>query len=235
MNPLWTTLAARANLTLSDEQGAQFAKYLDLLLEANLTMNLTRITDRAQAELLHVADALTLLQYLPAGAIALADLGSGGGVPGLPLAIARPDARVVLIESTKKKAVYLRKAVEALGLTNVRVSDERVEDVGQSGRRGSFDVVTARAVAALPWLVEWAMPLLRQGGVLLAQKGMRVIGEIEECRRVRLLLNAGEPKVELANLGVPGSDGHVIVRIARQGPTKNIYPRPPTVTKGKHL
>jgi 16S rRNA (guanine527-N7)-methyltransferase len=235
MNPLWTTLAARANVTLSDEQGAQLAKYLDLLIEANQTMNLTRITDREQAENLHVADALTLLEYLPAGAFALADIGSGGGVPGLPLAIARPDARVLLVESTKKKAAYLRKAVETLGLTNVRVSDERVEDVGHSGRRGSFDVVTARAVAALPWLVEWAMPLLRQGGTLLAQKGMRVIGEMEECRMARKLLNAGEPKVELAKLGVPGSDGHVIVRIARQGQIRDIYPRRATIAKGRPL
>ena len=235
MNPLWTTLAARANLALSDEQATLLNKFLDLLIEANQTMNLTRITDRAQAENLHVGDPLSLLQYLPAGEIALADIGSGGGVPGIPLAIARPDARVLLIESTKKKAAYLKKTVEALGLTNVRVSEERVEDVGHSGRRGSFDVVTARAVATLPWLVEWSMPLLRKGGVLVAPKGMRVIGELEECRRARKALHAGEPKVELVNLGVPGTDGYVIVVIPREGPTKETYPRLPNVAKGNPL
>jgi 16S rRNA (guanine527-N7)-methyltransferase len=235
MNTLWTTLSARANLTLTEDQHALLNKFLDLLIEANQTMNLTRITDREQAENLHIGDALSLLQYIPAGEIAVADIGSGGGVPGIPLAIARPDARVLLVESTKKKAAYLRQTVEALGLTNVRVSDERVEDVGHSGRRGSFDVVTARAVASLAWLVEWSMPLLRKGGVLLAQKGMRVIGELEECRRARKALHAGEPKVELANLGVPGADGFVIVVIPREGPTKDAYPRLPNVAKGNPL
>src|SRR5687768_16711544 len=99
MNTLWTDLAARGHLTLSDTQHAQLAKYLDLLLAANQRMNLTRITDRAAPEVQHVGDALTLLPFLPPGNIRLADVGSGGGVPGIPLAIVRPDARVMLVES----------------------------------------------------------------------------------------------------------------------------------------
>src|SRR3954462_13041389 len=104
MNELWAQIAARADIALSPAQHALLARYLDLLLAANERMNLTRITERAAAEIQHVGDALTLLPYLPAGAFALADLGSGGGVPGIPLAIARPDARITLIESTRKKA-----------------------------------------------------------------------------------------------------------------------------------
>src|SRR5690348_10110824 len=130
MHPLWSDLAARANVTLTEAQHAHLAKYLDLLLAANQRMNLTRITDRAAAELQHVGDALTVLPYLPPGEIRVVDVGSGGGVPGIPLAIARPDAIVMLVESTKKKAAFLKQAVLELGLTNVHVSEWRAEDVG---------------------------------------------------------------------------------------------------------
>ena len=104
MNPLWNDLAGRAHVALSDVQHAQLGKYLDLLLAANARMNLTRITDRAAAEVQHVGDALTLLPFLPPGKVRLVDVGSGGGVPGIPLAIARPEATLMLVESTKKKA-----------------------------------------------------------------------------------------------------------------------------------
>ncbi|MEO6436616.1 MAG: RsmG family class I SAM-dependent methyltransferase, partial [Tepidisphaeraceae bacterium] len=122
MNPLWTDLARRASVELSDDQGAALSRFLDLLLEGNARMNLTRITDRDAAEVQHVGDALTLLPFLPAGAIRVVDVGSGGGVPGIPLAIARPDATILLIESTKKKALFLKQTIEALGLKNASVS-----------------------------------------------------------------------------------------------------------------
>src|SRR3982750_1943082 len=118
MNPLWTDLAARAGVELSRAQHDALSRYLDLLLEANARMNLTRITDRAAAEVQHVGDALTLLPLLPPGPHRLA--------------AARPDARGVLGESTKKKAAFLAEAVRALGLANVTVVDTRAEDAGRS-------------------------------------------------------------------------------------------------------
>src|SRR5258706_8160583 len=120
MNDLWQQLAAKASLTLSDDQQAKLSSYIDLLLEANQRMNLTRIADRAAAEVQHVGDALTVLPFLPKDAHRLADVGSGGGVPGVILAIARPDAKVVLLESTKKKAAFLQEVVTRLGLANVK-------------------------------------------------------------------------------------------------------------------
>jgi 16S rRNA (guanine527-N7)-methyltransferase len=233
MNPLWTDLAARGNVTLTDAQHAALNRYLDLLLEANQTMNLTRITDRAQAELLHVADAMTILPFLPKNLHRIADLGSGGGVPGIPLAILRVDTRVTLIESTKKKAAFLRTAVEQLQLTNVTVLDERVEEVGCGERRGTFNVVTARAVGSLAWLVEWAMPLLQKGGNLLAMKGERAAAEVEQSKRACQRLNAGEAVIEPAPL--PGHEGHVIVRVPKMGRTPDFYPRQPSIAKGEPL
>jgi 16S rRNA (guanine527-N7)-methyltransferase len=155
---LWAALADRASLSLSEAQLASLARYLDLLLAGNESMNLTRIIDRAAAEVQHVADALTLLPFLPAGPFRLADVGSGGGVPGIPLAIARPDAQVLLIESTRKKANFLRQTVAGLGLANVRVTEERAEDIAEvKGRdarqfREGFDIAVARAVATMVWL-----------------------------------------------------------------------------------
>ena len=135
MDPLWTELAARAAVDLDESRQRQLERYLDLLLAANKKMNLTRITDPAAARLLHVADALTVLPHLPTAGHRLADIGSGGGVPGIVLAIARPDAAVTLVESTQKKADFLSAAVAALGLGNVMVEPRRAEELGRSDAR----------------------------------------------------------------------------------------------------
>jgi len=130
---LWQTLAQAAHIVLSPEQLASLHRYLDLLLEANASMNLTRIVDRSAAEVQHIGDALTLLPFLSTGPIQIADVGSGGGVPGIVLAIARPDATVCLIESTQKKARFLQIATVELKLSNVEVLSERAEAVGRPG------------------------------------------------------------------------------------------------------
>lgn len=233
MNELWRQLASAAGITLSEEQHAQLARYLDLLLQANQRMNLTRITDRAAAEVQHVGDSLTVLPFLPPGAIRIADVGSGGGVPGIPLAIARPDARVMLVESTKKKAAFLKAAVAELGLANVSVSEWRAEDVGRSNSRETFDVAVARAVATLDWLVEWCLPLVKTGGKLLAMKGARAAIEVPAAARAIKLLNGGGAIVHPVEL--PGSEHRVIVEVPKLGRTSDRFPRPATQAKGKPL
>ena len=233
MNPLWTDLATRANVTLSEAQYAQLSRYLDLLFEANARMNLTRIIDHAQAELQHVADALTVLPHLPPDAHRLVDVGSGGGVPGIPLAVARPDATVMLIESTKKKAAFLKSAVDSLGLKNVSVSEWRAEDVAHSNSRETFDVAVARAVATMDWLAEWCLPLVKKGGRMLAMKGPKVAEELPAAARAIKLLAGGEPVVHPVDL--PGTEHRVIVEIPKLTKTDARYPRPATSAKGKPL
>ena len=152
MNALWNELASKAEVTLSPAQHDQLSRYIDLLLEANQRMNLTRIADRAAAEVQHVGDGLTALPFLPKETHRLVDVGSGGGVPGLVLAIARPDAKVVLLEATKKKAAFLQEAVTALGLANVKVMAERAEAAGRGELREARDVAVARAVGAMDFL-----------------------------------------------------------------------------------
>lgn len=233
MNELWKSLADAALLCLSPDQSAQLSRYLDLLFAANQTMNLTRIVDRAEAERLHVADALTLLPFLPKGVHRLADVGSGGGVPGIPLAIARPDAALLLIESTKKKAAFLRQTIAELGLGNVTVSDQRAEEVGRSNQRETFDVAVARAVGTLDWLAEYCLPLVRKGGRVLAMKGPRVVEEIPGAKKAIKFLGGGEPQIHPVEL--PGADGHVIVIIPKVGWTDPRYPRPPSLAKNRPI
>lgn len=219
---------------MSDEQASQLSRYIDLLLAGNARMNLTRIGDRAAAEIQHVGDALTLLPHLPKAAHDLADVGSGGGVPGIPLAIARPDARVLLVESTKKKAAFLREAVAALGLKNVRVSERRAEDLGQAQEtRERFDVAVARAVATTDWLAEWLLPLVRKGGKALAMKGQRAAEEVPLAAKAIEFLNGGPAVVHPVEL--PGTEHRVIVEIPKLGRTVPRYPRPPTLAKGRAL
>ena len=237
LNELWPQLATRAGITLSPEQHAQLSRYLDLLFEANARMNLTRITDRAAAEVQHVGDALTLLPLLPrqAGGFSprLADVGSGGGVPGIPVAIARPDFSVLLIESTKKKATFLKQTIESLGLTNASVSEWRAEDVAHSNNREAFDIVTARAVATLDFLAEWCLPLAKKGGKFLAMKGPKVADELPAAKRPIKLAGGGEPVIH--NVDLPGTEHRVIVEIPKIAKSDAKLPRPATQAKGKPL
>jgi 16S rRNA (guanine527-N7)-methyltransferase len=181
-------------------------RYLDLLLSANQRMNLTRITDREQARVQHIADACTLLPHLPAGPHRLADVGSGGGVPGIPLAIARPDISVTLIESVAKKAAFLEETTAALGLPNVTIWRGRAED--WRGQR--FDVVAVRAVAPMARLLDWCRPLVAPGGKLLAMKGPKLAEELEAAAGVIDHQGASMAVQPVAHEGLAG---HVIAEV----------------------
>ena len=208
-HPLWQQLATAAGRPLDGGQIGRLGQYLDLLLAANERMNLTRIVDRADAEVRHVADALTLLPLLPKGPHRLADVGSGGGVPGLPLAVARPDASVTLIESVGKKADFLREAAAELGLRNVAVFRGRAEDWPRQSR-DRFNVVTCRAVASLPKLLTWCRPLVTGGGVLLAMKGPRLVEELKEAEP---LLHRQNAVVEEILSAASDLNGHRTARV----------------------
>jgi 16S rRNA (guanine527-N7)-methyltransferase len=233
MNDLWHHLAGAAGIQVTNAQNALLVRYLDLLEEGNKVTNLTRITNRAAAEIGHVGDALTLLPFLPKGPHGLADVGSGGGVPGIPIAIMRPDAQVVLIESTQKKAAFLGKTIQGLNLKNVLLIADRAETAAQGSARESFDIVTARAVGAMNLLAEWCLPLVKKGGKFLAMKGPKVLDELAEADKIITTLGGGPAQIHPVQL--PDAEKHVIVEIAKIGRTDPQYPRPPTVTKKKPL
>ena len=178
-----------------------------------------------------IADCLVLGAHL-GDARRLVDVGAGGGLPGLPLKLLRPDLEVTLVEADRDKAAFLVRACAELGLPGVEVMDRRAEEVGRDPRlRETFDVATARALAALPVLAELCLPLVRIGGRLLAQKtaGADVAG----AARAITLVGGGPARVVAAPSAARSAGTIVIVEKLR--PTPDAYPRRPGVPARKPL
>jgi 16S rRNA (guanine527-N7)-methyltransferase len=151
----------------------QFLLYRQELLDWNARFNLTAITDPEEVLIKHFLDSLSLLIAFDRPGARLLDIGAGAGFPGLPLKIIRPQWHVTLLEATGKKVTFLQHMIELLQLTGIRAVHGRAEELGHNHQyRASFDVVTARAVASLPTLLEYAVPFCRVGGqVVLFKKG----------------------------------------------------------------
>jgi 16S rRNA (guanine527-N7)-methyltransferase len=151
----------------------QFLRYRQELLDWNTRINLTAITDPEEVLFKHFLDSLSLLLAYDKPQCRLLDIGSGAGFPGLPLKIVRPQWQVTLLEATGKKVTFLRHMIEVLQLEGVEAVHGRAEELAHNGSfRASFDVVTARAVASLPMLLEYAAPFCRVGGqIILPKKG----------------------------------------------------------------
>ena len=178
-----------------------------------------------------VADSLVLLEHL-GDARRLVDVGSGGGLPGLPLKIARPSLEVTLVEADQAKAAFLVQACASLDLEGVEVLARRAEEVGHDERyRESFDVAVARAVAPTPVLVELCLPLVRVGGRLLAQKTDQE--ELASARRAIELLGGSLERIAAAPSALRSS-GTVVV-ISKIRPTPQEYPRRPGVPNRRPL
>ena len=194
--------AGLADLALPGELAPPLLAYLDLLARWNRAYNLTAVRDPREMVSRHLLDSLAMNAHLD-GIATLADLGTGPGLPGIPLAIARPGLRVTLVEANGKKARFLREAVRTLGLGNAEVAESRIEALD---RPGAFDAITARALATLPQILEFGGHLLAPGGKLLAMKGARPDEEIAALPR-------GWRLETLHRLAVPGLDGerHLVV------------------------
>jgi 16S rRNA (guanine527-N7)-methyltransferase len=235
--------AARLGLALDVEARARFARYLQLLAEWRERAGLTTVVEAEEVQRRHFGEALALLTVvrgLPdvagaSGPIALADLGSGAGFPGLPMRIVEPRLRLTLVEAHGRRARFLELVVAALGLEDVRVVQARAEEAGRDpALRAAFDVVVARALAPLPVLVEYALPLLRAGGVLAAPKGSRVAEEIEAAAgAIEALGGTLEPAVPLP---LPSeAPPQLVVLVRRTGALDDRYPRRPGVPSRRPL
>ena len=207
---------------------AALADHLRLLLAWNDAVNLTSVRDPRSAVAAHVLDALSALPLLRhRGVRALLELGSGGGYPGLPLAIALPAQRALLVDSIGKKARFLATAVLGLGLADrVDVAAERAETLAADPRhRGRWPAVTARAVAPLADLIELAFPLLRPGGVLVAWKRSEIGPERD--RAIPALAALGGGTLEIIEAAPPAPAGHILVVCRKAGRTAPAWPRSP--------
>ncbi|PKN79604.1 MAG: 16S rRNA (guanine(527)-N(7))-methyltransferase RsmG, partial [Chloroflexi bacterium HGW-Chloroflexi-9] len=180
--------AARLGLTLTEPQRAAFEAYLDLIEAQNEWAGITSIADPAEMQRRHFGESLALLVALRSAGlltgapVRVADLGPGGGFPGLPMRIVDPSLRLTLIESHGRRCDFMREVIATLGLEGVEVVQARAEDAGrQPALREGFDLVIARALAAVRVLVEYGLPLLKPGGVLATPKGSRWHDELEEA------------------------------------------------------
>ena len=187
--------------------GSRLLDYLALLDRWNRTYNLTAIRDPREMLGKHLLDSLSMWPHVQDGA--LADLGTGPGLPGIPLALARPGLRVTLVESNGKKTRFLREVVRQLGLTNVRVLESRAEAVDEPG---AYAQITARAMDTLAGILAVGGHLLAPGGRLLAMKGQRPDAEIAA-------LPPGWRAETVTPLSVPGVDGdRHLVAVTRDRP-----------------
>lgn len=214
----------------------QLDQYRRLLQEWNERVNLTTITSTPEIYELHFLDSLSiaLVVDMEQGP-SLVDVGTGGGFPGLVLAIAFPQARITLVESIGKKAQFLRTVVEELGLQErVRVMVERAEVVGQQPQwREQFDVAVARAVARLAVLAEYCLPLVKVGGYFVAQKGPDMGSELEEALSGIAILGGGETKTRVWTL--PSGAARTLVCIGKGQITPSKYPRRPGIPAKRPL
>ena len=187
------------DLGLDAAHAPRLLDYLALLLRWNATYNLTAIRDPREMVTKHLLDSLAMHPYvddLVARGGALADLGTGAGLPGIPLAIVKPGLRVTLVESAGKKARFMRQAIRELGLDGARVAESRIEALDEPG---AYAAITARALATIPLILELGGHLLAGDGVLLAMKGVHPTDELAQ-------LPAGWVLRDSRPLRVPGLD-----------------------------
>lgn len=208
----------RMGIELSEAEESLMSRYLGMLFVTNERFNLTRI-DRESAWSRHIVDSLTLLAPLASfeKVETAIDIGSGGGLPAIPLAIARPDIGWTLLDATGKKARFLEAVAARLGLRNVAVIQERAEATARGPLREKFDVATSRAVGALDGLAMMSIPLLRIGGIMLAIKGERAPEEIAAAKQTLYELHS-------AVVGEIRTETNTIVAIEKQRKTPAKFP-----------
>ena len=212
-----------SELGLPETAAAPMARYAQLLLETNQVMNLTAITDPTDVAALHFLDSAALLTLTDLKGKTVADVGTGAGFPGLPLKIAEPSIHLTLLDAQGKRVRFLETVCAQLGLTGVACVHGRAEEFA-ADRRESFDIVTARAVAALPVLCELCLPLVKVGGCFLAMKSVDSDAELDSAKHALELL--GGQVETLRDYQIPGTNVYhrlVVIKKFRKTPEK--YPR----------
>lgn len=212
---------------LTVDQLEAFELYYQELIAWNERVNLTAITDYEEVQIKHFLDSLSCLQVLTAVSpqSRCIDIGAGAGFPGLPLKIVRPQMELTLLESVGKKVGFLEHIVRKLGVEGVEIVKGRAEALARRrGHRESYQVALARAVAELPVLVEYALPLVRRGGVFVAQKGFEIQEEVESARPAIALLGGRLREVRPVQLATLAAARRLVV-IDKVAATPDKYPR----------
>ncbi|MCS6774639.1 MAG: 16S rRNA (guanine(527)-N(7))-methyltransferase RsmG [Anaerolineae bacterium] len=222
---------ASAGLQLSDAALRQLAQHAAMVQIWNQRFNLTALTQPQDIVALHFMDSLTALPVLQEEqarfeqVLQVIDVGTGAGFPGIPLKVALPSLRLWLLDGTAKKVRFCAAVIKALGLREVWAIHGRAEELARTARREQFDVAIARAVAPLPTLVEYLLPLIRVGGLCIAMKGSEAQLELEQAQRAIGVLGGAPEAVRPVQLP-DRADRRALVLIRKQRPTPPTYPRP---------
>jgi 16S rRNA (guanine527-N7)-methyltransferase len=230
--------AQKLGLHLNPEQLEQFHTYYQELLDWNQRINLTAITDYEEVQIKHFLDSLTVTlvgQPISNTDIRLVDIGTGAGMPGVPLKILLPDIKLVLLEATAKKAAFLHHLKQKLALNNVEIVVGRAEEVAHLNQyRDGFDMVLSRAVATLPTLVELTLPFCAIGGSLIAQK--KGVNQPEINRATKAISVLGGNLREVIEIDLEEfTDERMLIIIDKVSPTPEIYPRRPGIPAKRPL
>ena len=225
--------AQQLGLTIDLAAQERFLAFCSYLLEANAQFNLTAVRDPAGVMRTLFLDSLSIVPFLPLSMLKpaphparLIDVGTGAGIPGLPLHILFPHWQVALIDSTGKKARFVRYVAQQLGLDSVTVLGQRAEEVGRSAAwRDHADLCAARAVAPLATLIELCAPLVRPGGMLVFPKSGVLSEEMAQAQAAMRALRVRNPAIYPVSSHLGLGDDRKIVRMAKEGQTPNGYPR----------
>lgn len=218
-------LGNQFDIVINEKQGEKLIAYMDKLLEKNKFINLTRITDEDEFIQLHLLDSLTLLKLIKNPTAKILDVGTGGGFPGIPLAIILEAAEITLMDSTKKKLNIVRELAQELSIKNVKILHGRAEELGQDKEyREKYEIVTSRAVANLTLLSEYCLPLTKVGGRFLPMKGKDYTDELDAAKKPIKILG-GEIFDVKKGLLLQNDYVHVIINIEKTRNTPIQFPR----------
>ncbi len=221
-------------IAVTPEQADRFIAYHTMLMEANRFLNLTRVsTDESEACDRNYLDSLTLANHL-AEANCLIDIGSGAGFPGIPIAIIRPDIRIVMLDSQKKRVEFLNSAVKSLEL-NAQAYHMRSEEAAKlTLHREAYDIACARAVADMTVLSELLLPFVKVGGRMLALKGPNSLEETRNAAYAIAQLGGGD--VHIYDACIPGRDWeHKIIEVKKLSKTPAKFPRKAGIAEKRPL
>lgn len=231
----FVTKGKEVNLSFSSQQVEQFNQYYELLVETNKVMNLTALTEPEDVAVKHMIDSLLVYDKARFAGKTVADVGTGAGFPGLALKIYDPSIRLTLIDALAKRLKFLATVITTLGLGQVELIHARAEDAGQNPKlREKFQVTVARAVANLPVLAEYCLPLTAVGGHFYALKGSKYQEETAAGKNAIKMLGGSLAWVEEVHL--PGlDDARAIIAIKKVKNTPKQFPRKAGIASKKPL
>ena len=213
-------------------QAEALCDYAEFLVSENEKYNLTALTAPEDVAVKHFLDSLLPLKFgFPPHGASVIDVGSGAGLPAIPLAVARPDLEVTALDATEKKVAFIERAAQVAGVSVTAIA-ARAEEAAKPPLRGSFDCAVSRGVAALNVLCELCMPFVKVGGVFLAYKGRGADAELSEAKNAIAVLGGEVERVERAGLG---EAERALVFIRKVKPTHDVYPRAFAKIKKKPL